>query len=150
MSFAAGVDMPVELRNTNELLDQEGIDGVKTGRTGRAGDCLILSAERRPEVQRQGENVYVTPRRIVIVMLGSRDRFVEGMALGASRLGPLRPVGCRRTKNQEKRGTLAMQKMRIGVLTSGGDCPGLNAVIRGICRAAYKLGVGGSRVQRWL
>src|SRR4249919_1654438 len=33
-----------------------------------------------------------------------------------------------------------MQKQRIGVLTSGGDCPGLNAVIRGICRAAYKLG----------
>ena len=28
---------------------------------------------------------------------------------------------------------------RIGVLTSGGDCPGLNAVIRGICRSAYKL-----------
>src|SRR4029077_3951049 len=33
-----------------------------------------------------------------------------------------------------------MQNTRIGVLTSGGDCPGLNAVIRGICRAAYKLG----------
>lgn len=23
----------------------------------------------------------------------------------------------------------------IGVLTSGGDCPGLNAAIRGVCRA---------------
>jgi serine-type D-Ala-D-Ala carboxypeptidase (penicillin-binding protein 5/6) len=79
--FRGGVDTPVELRNTNELLDQDGIDGVKTGRTGRAGDCLILSAERRPEVQRQGETVYVTPRRIVIVVLGSQDRFVEGMAL---------------------------------------------------------------------
>lgn len=32
-----------------------------------------------------------------------------------------------------------MQKKRIGVLTSGGDCPGLNAVIRGIVRAASKL-----------
>lgn len=32
-----------------------------------------------------------------------------------------------------------MSKTKIGVLTSGGDCPGLNAVIRGICRAAYKL-----------
>lgn len=32
------------------------------------------------------------------------------------------------------------QKTRIGVLTSGGDCPGLNAVIRGICRASDKLG----------
>ncbi|MEJ2544258.1 MAG: 6-phosphofructokinase [Calditrichaceae bacterium] len=24
---------------------------------------------------------------------------------------------------------------QIGVLTSGGDCPGLNAAIRGVCRA---------------
>ena len=79
--FRGGVDMPIELRNTNELLDQEGVDGVKTGRTRRAGDCLILSTERRPEVQRQGESVQVTPRRIVIVLLGSPERFGEGMAL---------------------------------------------------------------------
>lgn len=26
--------------------------------------------------------------------------------------------------------------MRIGVLTSGGDCPGINATIRGVCKAA--------------
>lgn len=32
-----------------------------------------------------------------------------------------------------------MAKKRIGVLTSGGDCPGLNAVIRGVCRAADAL-----------
>ena len=79
--FRGGVDARIELRNTNELLDQDGIDGVKTGRTRRAGDCLILSAERRPEVQRNGETVHVTPRRIVLVLLGSQDRFSEGMAL---------------------------------------------------------------------
>jgi len=33
-----------------------------------------------------------------------------------------------------------MTKPRIGVLTSGGDCPGLNAVIRGVVLAADKLG----------
>ncbi len=32
-----------------------------------------------------------------------------------------------------------MTKKRIGILTSGGDCPGLNAVIRGVVRAADKL-----------
>ena len=32
-----------------------------------------------------------------------------------------------------------MKKKRIGVLTSGGDCPGLNAVLHGVCRAAAKL-----------
>src|SRR5258705_6759657 len=31
-------------------------------------------------------------------------------------------------------------KPRIGVLTSGGDCPGLNAVLRGVVLAADKLG----------
>ena len=30
-------------------------------------------------------------------------------------------------------------KPRIGVLTSGGDCPGLNAVLRGVVLAAEKL-----------
>src|SRR3954451_25154244 len=31
-----------------------------------------------------------------------------------------------------------MPRMRIGVLTGGGDCPGLNAVIRGVVRAGVK------------
>src|SRR5438093_10469136 len=31
-------------------------------------------------------------------------------------------------------------KARIGILTSGGDCPGLNAVLRGVVLAAEKLG----------
>ena len=30
-------------------------------------------------------------------------------------------------------------KRRIGILTSGGDCPGLNATIRGVARAAYEM-----------
>src|SRR5437764_14698720 len=35
-------------------------------------------------------------------------------------------------------------KPRIGVLTSGGDCRGLNAVLRGVVLAAEKLGWEGS------
>src|SRR5438874_4467382 len=35
---------------------------------------------------------------------------------------------------------IANMKPRIGVLTSGGDCPGLNAVLRGVVLAAEKLG----------
>ncbi len=30
-------------------------------------------------------------------------------------------------------------KQRIGILTSGGDCPGLNAAIRGVVRASYNM-----------
>jgi len=33
-----------------------------------------------------------------------------------------------------------MERRRIGVLTSGGDCPGLNAVLRGVVRAAQAVG----------
>ena len=33
-----------------------------------------------------------------------------------------------------------ISKPRIGILTSGGDCPGLNAVIRGVVKCAQQLG----------
>lgn len=79
--FRGGIDQPLDLRNTNELLNTDGIDGVKTGRTRRAGDCLILSADRPPESRREGETVFVTPRRIITVLLRSPDRFGEGAAL---------------------------------------------------------------------
>ena len=29
-----------------------------------------------------------------------------------------------------------MSKKRVGILTGGGDCPGLNAVIRGVAKSA--------------
>ena len=66
------------LRNTNELLGMNGVDGVKTGRTARAGDCLILSAHRESQIQKQGERTAVIPRHLIVVMLGSSNRFAEG------------------------------------------------------------------------
>ena len=69
------------LRNTNELLGKMGIDGVKTGRTSRSGDCLILYANRQAEVVRQGQMETVYPRHLMIVLLGSTNRFGEGTAL---------------------------------------------------------------------
>jgi D-alanyl-D-alanine carboxypeptidase (penicillin-binding protein 5/6) len=69
------------LRNTNELLGTMGIDGVKTGSTARAGDCLILSSNRQPDVVRQGQMVTVYPRRLIVVLLGSTNRFGEGSGL---------------------------------------------------------------------
>lgn len=76
-----GFDTAIDLKNTNELLGRAGIDGVKTGRTKRAGDCLILSADRSPESRREGETVFVTPRRIIVVLLRSQNRFAEGALL---------------------------------------------------------------------
>ena len=71
------------LRSTNELLGKNGIDGVKTGRTTRAGDCLILSANREPEVVTQGKAITVYPRHLIVVLLGSTNRFGEGGGLVA-------------------------------------------------------------------
>src|SRR5439155_23959256 len=69
------------LRNTNELLGTMGFDGVKTGSTARAGDCLILSSNRQPDVVRQGQMVTVYPRRLIVVLLGSTNRFGESSGL---------------------------------------------------------------------
>jgi len=69
------------LRNTNELLGRNGVDGVKTGRTARAGECLILSANRQAEVVKEGANTMVYPRHIIVVLLGSDNRFTEGEQL---------------------------------------------------------------------
>ena len=76
-----GADLPFEIQNTNEVLGRAGIDGVKTGRTRRAGDCLILSSHRAPESRKEGETVFITPRRIIVVILRSPDRFNEGLSM---------------------------------------------------------------------
>ena len=69
------------LRNTNELLGVNAIDGVKTGSTARAGQCVIISAAKAPESRQQGEVHIVTPRRLNIVVLGSPNRFNFAVAL---------------------------------------------------------------------
>lgn len=76
-----GHQMNYVLRNTNELLGKNGIDGVKTGRSSRAGDCLILYANRESEVIRNGQTETVYPRHLMVVLLGSTNRFGEGLAL---------------------------------------------------------------------
>jgi D-alanyl-D-alanine carboxypeptidase (penicillin-binding protein 5/6) len=77
----AGHRLNYVLRNTNELLGTMGVDGVKTGRTARAGDCLVLSSNRQPDVVTQGKMVTVYPRRLIVVLLGSTSRFGEGGGL---------------------------------------------------------------------
>lgn len=79
--YKNGVDTPSTIENTNVLLGREEIDGVKTGQTRRAGGCLILSADLEPEVTRDDSTTYVTPRRLIVVLLGSSDRFGRGLAL---------------------------------------------------------------------
>jgi serine-type D-Ala-D-Ala carboxypeptidase (penicillin-binding protein 5/6) len=71
------------LRNTNELLGTNGIDGVKTGQTARAGQCLVLSSSQESQVVQEAGGTRVFPRRIIVVLLGSSNRFGEGAQLVA-------------------------------------------------------------------
>ena len=72
---AGGTQIAYSLRNTNELLGVNGIDGVKTGTTRRAGECAVISAERPPESVKQGDGFIITPRRLIVVVLGAVNRF---------------------------------------------------------------------------
>jgi D-alanyl-D-alanine carboxypeptidase (penicillin-binding protein 5/6) len=69
------------LRNTNELVGTEGIDGVKTGRTAKAGECIVISSQREPEITQQGSTTLVTPRRLNVVVLGATDRIAAANQL---------------------------------------------------------------------
>jgi D-alanyl-D-alanine carboxypeptidase (penicillin-binding protein 5/6) len=54
--------------NTNQLLGVEGYDGVKTGTTNQAGQCLVSSGRRGDD-------------QVLIVVLGSADRYVDSRNL---------------------------------------------------------------------
>lgn len=74
-------NLAFQIINTNKLLGTDHIDGVKTGRTSSAGDCIILTSEHTPEVTHQGDTILTTPRRIIVVLLGGTDREQEGLGL---------------------------------------------------------------------
>jgi D-alanyl-D-alanine carboxypeptidase (penicillin-binding protein 5/6) len=76
-----GSVLALQLSNTNKLLGNDGIDGGKTGRTSQAGECILLTAQKTPEVRREGDAVFTTPRRIIVVLLGSSDRERQGLLL---------------------------------------------------------------------
>jgi D-alanyl-D-alanine carboxypeptidase len=74
---ADGSKQAFQLVNTNRLLGRNGIDGLKTGTTKRAGECLVISAAKAPEVRKEGDTFFTTPRRLEVVVLDSENRFAE-------------------------------------------------------------------------
>ena len=76
----AGRQLNYALRNTNELLGKNGIDGVKTGRTSRA-ETVWFVRNPEPELLKQGQMITVFPRHLIVVLLGSTNRFGEGAGL---------------------------------------------------------------------
>ncbi len=79
--FTASGQNAYLLRNTNDLLGINSIDGVKTGTTARAGQCLIISAAKAPESRQEGETHVITPRRLNVVVLGATNRFPYAQSL---------------------------------------------------------------------
>jgi D-alanyl-D-alanine carboxypeptidase (penicillin-binding protein 5/6) len=70
------------VRNTNELIGEEGVLGVKTGTTAAAGPCVAVSQERDPLVRTKPDGSKgVTPRRVVVVVLNNADRFNRARGL---------------------------------------------------------------------
>jgi D-alanyl-D-alanine carboxypeptidase len=78
---ADGTKSGYQLANTNQLLGRNSIDGIKTGTTKLAGECLAISAAKAPESIKQGDQFFVTPRRLEVVVLGSTNRFAEAQNL---------------------------------------------------------------------
>jgi len=65
-----------KVNNTNKVLGKLGINGIKTGLTNAAGQCLAVNAHKSPIVKKLGDGrSQIRKRDLVVVILGSGDRF---------------------------------------------------------------------------
>ncbi|HRX53043.1 MAG TPA: serine hydrolase [Verrucomicrobiales bacterium] len=77
-----GQSMAFDIKTTNQLLGQMGVDGGKTGSTAKAGECLILTVRKPDRISDlPGGMKRRVPYRLVIVELASSDRFGQGRLL---------------------------------------------------------------------
>ncbi len=85
VSFYRGAqELAFTVANTNHLLGQMEINGIKTGYTQLAGQCLATSSERKPIVQKLADGrSRMTEQRLICVVLGSADRFARTRGLVA-------------------------------------------------------------------
>ncbi|MFK7910191.1 MAG: D-alanyl-D-alanine carboxypeptidase family protein [Akkermansiaceae bacterium] len=72
---ASGRKLSYKVTNTNPLLNQLGVNGIKTGTTAAAGQCLAVNAHRKPLVKKlSDERSQIRYRDLIVVVLGSADR----------------------------------------------------------------------------
>ena len=76
-----GQELKFTVQNTNKLLGQNNIIGVKTGLTTRAGQCLATFQRRKPLIKKLGENNQIAKRQLVCIVLNSQDRFAQTRSL---------------------------------------------------------------------
>ena len=78
----SGGSRSYHIKNPNELIGEAGILGVKTGTTNAAGPCLSVCMDRDPLVRTKPDGSKgATPRRLVVVVLNSPDRFNHARGL---------------------------------------------------------------------
>lgn len=71
-----------KVRNSNELIGEPGVLGVKTGLSTAAGHCVSICMDREPLVRMKADgNKGATPRRLVVVVLNNSDRFNRARGL---------------------------------------------------------------------
>jgi len=68
--------------NTNQLLGQLGVNGIKTALSATAGQCLALNSHKSPIVTKLGDGrSRVRGRDLIVIALGSGDRFAQSKML---------------------------------------------------------------------
>ncbi len=71
-----------KVRNSNELIGELGVLGVKTGLSAAAGPCISICMDREPLVRtKQDGTKGATPRRLIVVVLNNSDRFNRARGL---------------------------------------------------------------------
>jgi D-alanyl-D-alanine carboxypeptidase len=80
--YRAGQAIKVPIRNTNQLLGVDNIDGIKTANTEMSGGCCVISAERASSIIPQADNTnHIYRHRMIVVVLGSSNPFLEARGL---------------------------------------------------------------------
>jgi D-alanyl-D-alanine carboxypeptidase len=80
--YRGGAKSSLQLRNTNQLLGTDRIDGMKTANTPLSGGCVAVTAARNATVVKQADGASMIFRhRMVVVVIGSGDPFSEARGL---------------------------------------------------------------------
>jgi D-alanyl-D-alanine carboxypeptidase (penicillin-binding protein 5/6) len=80
--YGAAGTRSYRVRNTNELIGEPGVLGLKTGTTAAAGPCLAVCMDRDPLIRPKADGSKgVTPRRLIVVVLNNPDRFNRARGL---------------------------------------------------------------------
>jgi len=78
----SGANRSYLLKNSNPLLGEYGINGIKADTSATAGQCISLNAHRSPVVRKIDDSrSQIRKRDLVVVVLGSHDRTTRAKQL---------------------------------------------------------------------